>query len=43
MEHHHCKGIWRLASFTGRGRSQVPLRALFQAQAGTFSRTTDVL
>ena len=26
---------WRLPSFTGRGRPQVPLHALFQAPAGT--------
>ena len=27
--------IWRLSSFTGGGRPQVPLRALFQARVGT--------
>ena len=27
--------IWQLSSFTGGGRPQVHLRALFQAQAGT--------
>ena len=35
---HHTntvKVIWGLSSFTGKGRPQVPLRALFQAQAVT--------
>ena len=27
--------IWRLSFFTGGGRPQVTLRALFQARAGT--------
>ena len=29
------KVIWRLSSFNGGGRPQVPLRALFQARACT--------
>ena len=35
----HCTNtvmeIWRLSSFTGGGRPQVPFCALFQAQVGT--------
>ena len=30
-----AKVIWRFSSFTGGGRPRMPLRALFQARAGT--------
>jgi hypothetical protein len=29
------KTIWRLSSFTGKERPQVPFNALFQARVGT--------
>ena len=35
MLHQHCKGYMATSSFTGGGKPQVPLRALFQARAGT--------
>ena len=36
MSHQQCNVIRRLSSFTDGWRPQVPFRALFQAQAGTW-------